>query len=123
MAGCSCRLAAPGGRRLRRHRGFRHRADRGAAVGAAAELIACAVDVRNVVVAVEYHSPTWAAKFLDDWCQQVMRSRIEPMKKVAKTLLGHRELILKYFRDKKQFSSGVIQHRRHGGVNGRGKGR
>jgi hypothetical protein len=36
----------------------------------------------------EYHSPTWAAKFLDDWCQQVMRSRIEPMKKVAKTLLG-----------------------------------
>jgi transposase len=56
----------------------------------------------------EYHSPTWAAKFLDDWCQQVMRSRIEPMKKVAKTLLGHRELILNYFRAKKQFSSGVI---------------
>src|SRR5580692_4494114 len=57
----------------------------------------------------EYHSPTWAAKFLDDWCQQVMRSRIEPMKKVAKTLLGHRELILNYFRAKKQFSSGVIE--------------
>jgi transposase len=32
----------------------------------------------------ECQSPTWAAKFLDDWCQQVMRSRIEPMKKVAK---------------------------------------
>jgi hypothetical protein len=32
--------------------------------------------------------PDWAAKFLDDWCQQVMRSRIEPMKKVAKTLRG-----------------------------------
>jgi hypothetical protein len=59
----------------------------------------------------EYHSPTWAAKFLDDWCQQVMRSRIEPMKKVAKTLLGHRELILNYFRAKKQFSSGVIEGR------------
>jgi transposase len=57
----------------------------------------------------EYHSPTWAAKFLDDWCQQVMRSRIEPMKKAAKTLLGHRELILNYFRAKKQFSSGVIE--------------
>ena len=57
----------------------------------------------------EYHSPTWAAKFLDDWCQQAMRSRIEPMKKVAKTLLGHRELILNYFRAKKQFSSGVIE--------------
>jgi transposase len=57
----------------------------------------------------EYHSPTWAAKFLDDWCQQVIRPRIEPMKKVAKTLLGHRELILNYFRAKKQFSSGVIE--------------
>jgi transposase len=46
----------------------------------------------------EYNSPTWAAKFLDEWCQQVMRSRIEPMKKVAKTLRGHRALILNYFR-------------------------
>src|SRR5213075_1482104 len=29
----------------------------------------------------DYDSPTWAGKFLDDWCRQVMRSRIEPMKK------------------------------------------
>jgi transposase len=57
----------------------------------------------------EYNSPTWAAKFLDDWCSQVMRSRIEPMKKVAKTLRGHRELILNYFRAKKMFSSGVVE--------------
>jgi transposase len=57
----------------------------------------------------EYNSPTWAAKFLDDWCQQVMRSRIEPMKKVAKTLRAHRELILNYFKAKKQFSSGVVE--------------
>lgn len=57
----------------------------------------------------EYNSPTWAAKFLDDWCQQVMRSRIEPMKKVAKTLRKHRELILNYFRAKKQLSSGVVE--------------
>jgi transposase len=57
----------------------------------------------------EYNSPTWAAKFLDDWCCQVMRSRIEPMKKVAKTLRGHRELILNYFRAKKMFSSGVVE--------------
>jgi transposase len=57
----------------------------------------------------DYTSPTWAAKFLDDWCQQVMRSRIEPMKKVAKTLRGHRELILNYFRAKKQLSSGVVE--------------
>lgn len=57
----------------------------------------------------EYNSPTWAAKFLDDWCQQVMRSRIEPMKNVAKTLRKHRELILNYFRAKKQLSSGVVE--------------
>jgi transposase len=57
----------------------------------------------------EYDSPTWAAKFLDEWCQQAMRSRIEPVKKVAKTLRGHRELILNYFRAKKQFSSGVVE--------------
>jgi len=53
----------------------------------------------------QYNSPTWAARFLDDWCEQVMRSRIEPMKKVARTLRGHRELILNYFRARKQFSA------------------
>jgi transposase len=57
----------------------------------------------------EYKSPAWAAKFLDDWCQQVMRSRIEPMKKVARTLRAHRELILNYFRAKKQLSSGIVE--------------
>src|ERR1035437_6448870 len=30
-----------------------------------------------------YESTAWAAKFLDEWCRQVMRSRIEPMKKVG----------------------------------------
>jgi transposase len=38
-----------------------------------------------------------------------VRSRIEPMKNVAKTLRSHRELILNYFRAKKQFSSGVVE--------------
>ena len=56
-----------------------------------------------------YESPTWAGKFLDQWTKDVMRSRIEPMKKVAKTLRNHRELILNYFRAKKQFSSGVVE--------------
>ena len=56
-----------------------------------------------------YDSPTWAGKFLDQWIALVMRSRIEPMKKVAKTLSNHRELILNYFRAKKQFSSGVVE--------------
>jgi transposase len=57
----------------------------------------------------DYESPAWAGKFLDFWCQQVMRSRIDPMKKVARTLRSHRQLLLNYFKAKKQFSSGVIE--------------
>ena len=57
----------------------------------------------------DYESPAWAGKFLDQWIALVMRSRIEPMKKAAKTLRSHRELILNYFRAKKQFSSGVVE--------------
>jgi transposase len=38
-----------------------------------------------------------------------MRSRIEPMKKVARTLRSHRALLLNYFRAKKQVSSGVVE--------------
>ena len=57
----------------------------------------------------DYTSPTWAGKFLDEWCRQVMRSRIDPMKKFARTLRGHRELLLNYFRARKEFSSGVIE--------------
>jgi transposase len=57
----------------------------------------------------DYNSPTWAGRYLDFWCQQTMRSRIGPMKKIAKTLRVHRELILNYFKAKKQFSSGVVE--------------
>jgi len=57
----------------------------------------------------DYDSPTWAGKFLDEWCRQTMRSRIEPMKKIARTLRQHRHLILNYFRAQKRFSSGVIE--------------
>jgi transposase len=34
----------------------------------------------------DYNSPAWAGKFFDNWCRQVMRSRIEPMKKIARSL-------------------------------------
>ena len=57
----------------------------------------------------DYTSPTWAGKFLDQWCNQVMRSRIEPLKKFAHTVRSHRELLLNYFRARKEFSSGVIE--------------
>ncbi len=57
----------------------------------------------------EYTSAAWAAKFLDTWCQRAMRSRIEPVKKFTRTVRAHRELLLNYFRAKKQFASGVIK--------------
>jgi len=57
----------------------------------------------------DYNSPAWAAKFLDQWCRQVMRSQIEPMKKIARSMRQHRELILNYFRAQKLFSSGVVE--------------
>jgi len=57
----------------------------------------------------EYDSPTWAGKFLDQWCSEVMRSRIDPLKKFARTLRNHRELLLNYFRARKAFSSGIVE--------------
>ena len=57
----------------------------------------------------DYNKPAWAAKFLDEWCRQTMRSRIEPMKKIARSLRQHRELILNYFRAQKLLSSGVVE--------------
>ena len=57
----------------------------------------------------DYNSPTWAGKFLDVWCRQTMRSRIEPMKKIAHTLRSHRDLILNYFKARKVISSGIVE--------------
>ena len=57
----------------------------------------------------DYNSPASAGKFLDDWCRQLMRSRIEPMKSIARSLRQDRELILNYFRAQKLLSSGVVE--------------
>jgi transposase len=57
----------------------------------------------------DYISPFWAGAFLDLWCKRVMRSRIEPMKKVARRLRSHRELLLNWFRARKAISSGVME--------------
>jgi len=57
----------------------------------------------------QYVYPYWAGKFLDTWCTKAMRSRIEPMKKVARMLRSHRELLLNWFRAKKAISSGVME--------------
>ena len=57
----------------------------------------------------EYTSATWAGKFLDAWCTQVMRSKLEPMKKVAKTIRSHKQLILNWFEAKNKISLGAVE--------------
>lgn len=57
----------------------------------------------------EYVSPSWSGKFLDQWCTRTMRSQLEPMKEVARTLRNHRELILNWFCAKGALSSGVVE--------------
>ena len=56
-----------------------------------------------------YTYPAWAGKFLDAWCTQAMRSKIDPMKKMAKTLRNKRELLLNWFRADGALSSGVVE--------------
>lgn len=56
-----------------------------------------------------YVSPAWAGKFLDDWCTRVMRSRIEPMKKTARMMRRHRELMLNWFHAKGSISAGSVE--------------
>lgn len=56
-----------------------------------------------------YVYPAWAGRFLDAWCRKTMRSRLEPMKKVARMLRSHRELLLNWFRARGAFSSGVVE--------------
>ncbi|MBL9122825.1 MAG: ISL3 family transposase [Planctomycetaceae bacterium] len=57
----------------------------------------------------EYQSPAWAGKFLDEWCGRVMRSRLEPLKKVARSLRKHHELLLSWFRAKGTISAGIVE--------------
>ncbi|MCP4136882.1 MAG: ISL3 family transposase [bacterium] len=57
----------------------------------------------------DYKSSYWAGKFIDRWTKKVMYSRIEPLKKVARTIREHKPLILNYFKAKKTISQGVVE--------------
>lgn len=57
----------------------------------------------------EYQSPEWARKFLHEWCERAMRSRLEPIKKLAGTLREHEELLLNWFRAKGLISAGIVE--------------
>ena len=57
----------------------------------------------------EYSSPSWAGKFLEQWCTRTMRSKIEPMKEIARSLRNHQELILNWFRAHGTVSAGAVE--------------
>jgi transposase len=57
----------------------------------------------------KYKSVIWAGAFLDYWRFRAMRSRLEPMKKVAQMLRTHEELLLNWFRAKGEISAGTVE--------------
>lgn len=57
----------------------------------------------------KYKSVLWAQGFLDYWCMRAVRSRLEPMQKVARMLRAHEELILNWFRAKGEISNGAVE--------------
>jgi transposase len=64
----------------------------------------------------EYTSPAWAQKFLRKWTFQAMRSKMEPIKRVARMIRNHEGLILNWFRAAGKISNGVVE-----GFNGKGR--
>jgi transposase len=56
-----------------------------------------------------YKSVVWASSFLDYWCARAMRSRLEPMQKVARMVRKHEGLLLNWFRARGEVSSGAVE--------------
>lgn len=57
----------------------------------------------------DYTYPGCAAKFMDAWCNKTMRSRINPMKKIAKMLRTHKANILNWFQARNEVSLGAVE--------------
>ena len=56
-----------------------------------------------------YKSLTWAGYFLDHWIWRALRSRLEPMMKVARMLRTHQPLLMNWFKAKGEISSGAVE--------------
>ncbi len=63
-----------------------------------------------------YKNAAWARRYLKQWTFIAMRSKIEPIKKVARMIRRHEDLIINWFRAKGQISNGVVE-----GLNGKGR--
>lgn len=56
-----------------------------------------------------YQSVPWARKFLREWCTRTMRSGLEPMKKVARSLREHEPLLMNWFEARGEISAGAVE--------------
>jgi transposase len=56
-----------------------------------------------------YHSWDGARRFLDSWTRMAMRSRIEPMKKFARTLREYQRELLNWFLARGEFAAGATE--------------
>jgi transposase len=56
-----------------------------------------------------YRSETWAGGFLQEWTSRALRSRLKPMRRVARMMRSHHELLLNYFRTKRLYNSAVVE--------------
>jgi len=89
---------------------------RGKARGQLKALVASKLDTARAWLLKEafqhfwtYKSPAWARGFLEYWTWRALRSRLEPMKKVARMLRSHEDLILNWFQAKGEISSGAVE--------------
>jgi len=57
----------------------------------------------------QYKRAAWAEKFLNEWCKRTMRSRLPPMKKMAKMLRAHKGLLLNWFRAREKIALGAVE--------------
>ena len=56
-----------------------------------------------------YKSFVWGGAFLDYWTERALRSRLEPMKRVARMLRAHEALIVNWFKAKGEISPGPVE--------------
>jgi transposase len=56
-----------------------------------------------------YRSVHWAKAFLDVWTTRALRSRLEPMQKVARMLRAHEKLIFNWFTAKGEISNAAVE--------------
>jgi transposase len=57
----------------------------------------------------EYSYRGCAAKFLDQWCVRAMRSKLNPIKRIAKMLRSHRDLIMNWFEASGEIALGAVE--------------